>query len=462
MLARISFAGLCTVLAFARAALALPPDGQLDPAFNGTGIVLVTFAPAGYNTANLFAVAQPGAGKLLLLGESSNAGEIGSLELARLLSSGVPDPDFGDSGIATITTPQPGLRAVVPDADGGTLLIYTATGFVGTYGTICRTLNSGALDPGYGNQGCVTPSPGSSWGLNGGALQTDGSLVVAGFEDVSMLGKRALLARIGSNGTLDTGFAPSNNGFFIDECAYPSPSIVSGCEFTAVTVARGGRIYADGEATSNGTNDLGNPMSLVPVYALTTVGVPDSNFGPAHDGRLFVAFSDDGRDRALSIALSPAGRIVASGLTTGSTDLAGRKGDAALAIVSDLGQVIGGGRFSIGTSNDAYYSQISVSAFQADGKLMLAGTTQLSSASDRMFAVDRLTSTFQPDANFGASGHGALVDLGLGAGSSANAAAIAFAGTQPLIAGTGGLASGDSKFAVIKLTAELIFADGFE
>ena len=447
------------ILSLSNSAFATLPDGQLDPGFGGNGVTTIGFSAAGYNTANLFGMAQPGSGKLLVLGKPTESGELGTLELARLLPDGTLDNGFGNNGRATSFF-DVGVGRAIADANGGAFIILTELSMTsGSFGAICRLTKGGDLDTNYASGGCRQVSfPGSTLtSLNSGALQSDGSVILAGFATSNATGyKQAALTRITTTGALDTSFAAS--GYFLDSCAGAELAATTNCALFTVTVTSD-RIYAAGEITVNAID------SDIIVLALTSGGALDNNFHG--NGRAVAAFdltaNVEMHDRGLAVVTSPGGGIAVGGYA-GYAPGPPLLTKAAAAFFDAQGNSTGAGTFYLGTSS-GYTSRIDVLALQGDGKVLLAGTTQTQQASHLQFAAARIAAgaDHHPDTNFGdGTGNGLLVDFGVADGAAAEATAIAFDGTRPVIAGTRTATSGDSEFAVIRLTSELIFANGFE
>ncbi|MEO6296680.1 MAG: hypothetical protein ABIO74_06220, partial [Dokdonella sp.] len=104
-------------------------------------------------------------------------------------------------------------------------------------------------------------------------------------------------------------------------------------------------------------------------------------------------------------------------------------------------------------------------AIQSDGKIVLAGVASLS-ASTNTLAVARFLDNGNQDSTFGNIGAGRFVGTFAPAtGTTDTGMAIAFApGNRLMIAGSGASGAGTDMldFGVLRLTLDLIFADGFE
>ena len=107
------------------------------------------------------------------------------MTLVQLDASGDFDPSFGDGGIATFA-PDPGAFHTVFDMarqpDGKILVVGALKSAVHEPSRIlvARFLDDGTPDPSFGTGGVVTTPVGEESEAHAVALQSDGSIVVAG------------------------------------------------------------------------------------------------------------------------------------------------------------------------------------------------------------------------------------------------------------------------------------------
>jgi uncharacterized delta-60 repeat protein len=183
--------------------------GALNTAVNLTGIVKKT-----YRSTNDFidTVAQAD-GKIVCVGDVQASGQTKDVVLARFNANGSPDTTFGTNGLAflsfTSTSDEFGT-AVAIDPVTKRIVIAGVTG-TGTKTDmfVARFLTTGRPDTTFGTAGKTKIDFGSSKtdGAVGLVVQKDSKVVVSGYSgSVASLSMAAALARLRSNGTLDTTF----------------------------------------------------------------------------------------------------------------------------------------------------------------------------------------------------------------------------------------------------------------
>jgi uncharacterized delta-60 repeat protein len=160
-------------------------DGSLDASFGGgDGIAAV---PVGAGSDSAEAVAIGSGGRVLATGRS----EIGSSDegagVAVLKSNGEPDPTFAGDGttIVEATSDKSDRGEAIAEVAGGRILIGDSTGNgAGDGFTLVRLLSTGLPDPEFGGgDGIVkTEIPGSDDGrLTDFVLRPDGRIVASGY-----------------------------------------------------------------------------------------------------------------------------------------------------------------------------------------------------------------------------------------------------------------------------------------
>lgn len=175
------------------------------------------------------------------------------------------DPTFGIDGIANevvLGEFEGGAVDLATTADGSVVLVGTAA----SHPAVLRYLPSGEIDKAFGEEGTVVLDA-ITGGFSAVALQADGRIVAAGYEEIGPFSSyRFLVARFEADGGLDDGFGTGG---------VVTARVGSG--FPRDVVVRGdGEIVAIGQGTP-GTSD----------YAALAVF-----FTP--DGVLDARFSDDG------------------------------------------------------------------------------------------------------------------------------------------------------------------------
>ena len=139
----------------------------------------------------------------ILLGGSLLFTKGGSTVVARLTETGALDPAFDGDGKASVPSSPAsflgeGVTAMALDPEGRPLLL-------GVTGSVRRLLETGALDPGFGEEGFarVAVSESSASDL---AVAPSGRIMVAGRGLVGT-GQEAFLGRLRPRGTTDPSFA---------------------------------------------------------------------------------------------------------------------------------------------------------------------------------------------------------------------------------------------------------------
>ena len=252
-------------------------------------------------------------------------------------------------------------------------------------------------DPSFGVNGIVTIPFGSSHdAAHALALQSDGKVVVAGWTQ-SQSDRDFAIARLNVNGSLDGGFG--SGGKVITP-------IGTNNEANAVTIDNWGRIVVAGYMVSGGV-------------------------GEAVVARYFANGSLDGSFNGTGMKAVP-------GYTANAIRTVGAGGSAQYIIVGGTSAQPGGDDFSLSrlenigsyhtwfngtgavmTSTSSGYDRLQAMAIQSDGKIVVAGSTQVGSAS--RFLVIRYNGNGTLDATFNVTGK---VSTTIGSNDHAKAIAI--------------------------------------
>lgn len=283
--------------------------------FNTDGSLDVSFAP--FLNGSVSALAIQTDGKLLIGGLFTEVDGVVRNRIARLNTDGSLDDTFdpnADSEVLEIVIQTDGRILV-----GGSFSSFTPNGGEGVArGRLARLLATGVVDPDF------TPSPNSR--VIAIALEADGKILIGGeFESIATLDgtihARERIARLAADGAVDEVFIPSINGSVLDLNVAPDGRILVAGSFTAVypvgaevfTVRRYiARFNADGTIdpgydpnanasisslyrladqkmlvggsfTSFRPNDATYAVVRNRVARLTVNGVPDINFSPHAD-----------------------------------------------------------------------------------------------------------------------------------------------------------------------------------
>jgi uncharacterized delta-60 repeat protein len=370
--------------------------------------------------------------KLVLAVVAASSAAFAGLALAR---AGDLDPNFGTGG--KVTTPFVGgdafAVAVALQADGKIVAAGHAAEGLG----LARYSADGTLDPTFGSDGTVTAGGGRASDI---AIQSDGKIVVARAERHSGATRFDFgVTRFDADGRLDATFGRSGSA----TTAFGRRASVSA---QGVAVQRDGRIVVFGEAWVGGEE---------PAF----VGARYNR-----NGRLDTSFSRDGRvmtllgsefpplDGAVDVAIQVDGKIVVAG---GAFGLARYNANGTL-------DRSFGRRGTVGPDFDALYDdQVFEVAIQRDRKIVVAGS-DVEEGYDyyfSSFALERYNRNGSRDRSF--KRDGTVRTTFTEPQSFAFALAIQADGKLVVAGTTGDEETGDSKFALARYNANGTLDDSF-
>jgi uncharacterized delta-60 repeat protein len=421
-----------TIITFA--ALASPAlAGDLDPSFAVDGAAVTDFA--GTDVADDVAI-QPD-GHIVVVGTSIPGGiGSGDFAVARYRPDGTLDTSLGGDGKLTTDFGSEDRAAAVVIQSDGKILVVGGTNMFNT-GTdagrfaLVRYNPDGTLDSTFGNGGLVTTTfGGGNAEALGVALQPDGKIVVGGetfFESPTGGTPNFGLARYNRDGSLDTTF--SGDGLVSTDFSLSSDSAQE------VFVQSDGRIVAAGSVFSNGSFNYGAARYL-----------PEGSLDASYDGDGRTVVDLGGDDRAWDAALQVDGKLVIVGWST-------------VAFASTFGIA----RFDTSGAPDPTFDVDGVTrtavgdsatargiAIQADGRIVVAGT------SGPDLAAVRYTSTGTLDVTFSGDGKSTTT---LGPFSQSTSVAIQSDG-KIVAAGLTGPQAGPYDFALVRYLASSADTDG--
>ena len=232
--------------------LRINSDGSLDTSFDpGTG------ADSRVKTITLQTD-----GKLLIGGYFENYNGINRNHIARINTDGSLDATF-DPGTGATST----VISIIEQPDGKIVIGGNFGAYNGTLRTCIARINTdGSLDATF------DPGSGASSFVSSLAMQLDGKIVIGGvftsYDDIS----RIRIARINTDGSLDLSFDPGNgaNDFINSLAILSDGKIVIGGNFTSyndITRNHIARINTDGSldtsfANGNGANENINSIII--------------------------------------------------------------------------------------------------------------------------------------------------------------------------------------------------------
>ncbi|MES2788201.1 MAG: delta-60 repeat domain-containing protein [Planctomycetota bacterium] len=192
----------------------LRTDGSLDTGFTGDGRKWIDLSGGGDDAGA--AVAIQSDGSIVVVGYSTSESGENNFAIARVTPNGSLDYSFSGDGKKTVSFNLGGsdrATSVAIQADGSIVVAGSASAANGDSDfAIARVTKSGGMDTTFSGDGRKTVS--YNLGANnvdeatGVAIQSDGSIVIAGYSQVSASGDFDFsVARLTSVGELDTLFA---------------------------------------------------------------------------------------------------------------------------------------------------------------------------------------------------------------------------------------------------------------
>ncbi len=181
----------------------LTTTGDLDTGFNGTGRLVTSFG-----AADRLAAVKVQTNNAIVVGGASGTDGI----VARLTSSGAPDPSFSGDGERT-NLPLT-VRALILQPDGKIVVggQSPAKDFA-----LLRLNPDGSTDSGFGGSEGVVNDLGGSDSVTALALDGDGKVVAAGFGHGSDGAGHTIVRRYNSDGTRDVAFKVTDRAFGLDD-----------------------------------------------------------------------------------------------------------------------------------------------------------------------------------------------------------------------------------------------------
>ena len=292
------------------------------------GDVDLSFDPGSGVDGTIYSIAVQSDGKVLIGGDFTTVKGLVRNRIARLNADGSGDNSFNPGTGANF-----GVRSVVVQPDGKVLI---GGGFTTVNGlprnSVARLNSDGSLDTGF------NPGAGANGGVRSIALQTDGKVLIGGgFFSVNGIGRNRI-ARLNANGSLDTSFDPGSGA-------------TGGIDATVLSVA----LQADDKVIIGGGFSSVNGTNRYFVARLNADGSLDTSFNPE---TVYPGFSSR---QVSSAALQPDGKILIGGYFTTAN------GSATIARLNTNGVL--DASFNPGTGANDVYSV----AMQTDGKVLIAG-----------------------------------------------------------------------------------------
>ena len=299
-------------------------DGSVDASFNFT---------ADFNYTKITATALQQNGKIIVLGTFSNVSGQLFDRIFRLNSDGSLDTSFKSfSGEAS----TPLLETIVIQSDDKILLggDFDAINFDDinsvTLSKIARLNSDGTYDTSFDSSVGIN----SVGYVNSIALQPDGKIIVGGFFQSYNNVDRGKIARLNTDGSLDSSFNPGIG--------------VGNGEVNSISIQSDGKIIIVGNFIDY------NNISRNRIARLNPDGSLDTNFN----------LGTGASSRIVSISIQPNDKIIIGGYFTSYNGIA-RSGIARLNADGSLDT-----SFNVGTGVN---SVVATTSIQSDGKIMVGG-----------------------------------------------------------------------------------------
>ena len=362
-------------------------NGTLDNDFSGDG--KVTTDIGSNSNDDLRSVALQSDSKIIVSGTTNN-----DFSVVRYNSDGTLDTNFSGDGKLSNGVCAGSCDAwsngVAVQANGKIIAVGGWEASEASDFLVARMSTNGDLDNTFGVEGKVNTNIGtrtSGDSASSVAVQTDGKIIVVG-----ITGTNFAIARYNINGTNDTEFG-DNGKVSTDIGTYSNDE--------AIAVA----IQTDGKIVVVGTSLLSNSWDFV-VVRYNSNGSLDTTFdgetGTNANGKVTTNFGSGSHEYARAVAIQADGKIIVAGDTNvgNSSDFAvvryNQDGSLDTTFDGETGTNANGKiTTDIGTDSNEYARSI---AIQTDGKIIVAGETNLGNSSD--FAVLRYNSNGSLDTTF--------------------------------------------------------------
>lgn len=279
---------------------------------------------------------------------------------ARLNANGTLDVDFGNGSGADVVP----INTMALQPDGKVLIAGNFTSIHGVSRTRIARLNSdGSLDTTF------NPGTGPDNQVVSIALQPDGKILIGGYFSNVQGTSRSFLARLNADGSLDTSFAAV-------------PFVIDGNSWRVEALA----IQPDNKILAGGSFYFSGSPFKAGIVRLNTNGTVDSSFNPGAGAHL--NGNPNSLRSVLSISLQRDGNIIIGGAFTGYNNTNRNY----IARISSTGVL--DTTFNPSADNTVYGTLV-----QADGKILVGGNfTTISATALNRFA--RLNSSGALDTAF--------------------------------------------------------------
>ncbi|RYE18800.1 MAG: hypothetical protein EOP51_21195 [Sphingobacteriales bacterium] len=332
----ISYYQRLLCLFFINLAFVLPSFGQ--PGSNDASFNTIDVGSGGAS-GSILCMAVQSDGKIVIGGSFTTYNGVARNGIARLNADGSLDATFAPG-----TGVNGSLQALAIQSDGkivigGIFFSYNGT----TRANIARVNTDGSLDAGF------TPGTGTSSTIYAMSIQTDGKIIIGGTFTTYNGTARNNIARLHTNGSLDTDFNPGTGAGGTGAYIYTTS------------------IQTDGKIIIGGQFTFFNGTARSRVARLNTDGTVDMSFSPGTGAN----------NNLRTSAIQSDGKIIIGGLFTSYNGTARNR----ICRLNADGSLDAG--FNPGSGAD---NTITISAIQTDGKIIIGGmfTTYNTTAINRL------------------------------------------------------------------------------
>jgi uncharacterized delta-60 repeat protein len=291
---RALVAGICVSATLGRQVFCVArfnTDGSLDTTWNGVGYVVTSIGTLSDSASAIIALDD---GRVIVAGSCAMGSGRSDVCLVRYGNDGAPDMSWGNSGKVLTRVPGDGgiINSAVVQSDGS-VLVAGYCREISVNLCVLRYGTTGVPDNAWGVQGIVVLSiANNESAANTIFLQQDGRAIVAGVcYNGTVNGSCA--ARLNSNGSLDTSW--NGTGYVIRQAP-------GGESFNAIARQPDGKLIFAGGCT----NGFANAFCATRFFPDGTI---DLSWG--NNGKATTTFS--GGDGATGIAIGTDGRVLLAG-----------------------------------------------------------------------------------------------------------------------------------------------------
>jgi uncharacterized delta-60 repeat protein len=369
------------------AVVRLLQDGSLDPTFGTGGKTSLQF---GNSDDEATGVAIQPDGKIVVAGWTLVNATDHDFAVARLTANGAPDPTFGNKGLTSVSFNLGGGKddranavALGKDAQGNTTIILAGFAQVSDIDydfAVARLTANGALDPTFGAGGLggkvTVPFNLNATGANDDranalTLASDGSIILAGYAQVSATDFDFAIAGVTPVGGLNPNFATQGTGTFSFNQGANNDDRATGVTFRTVAVPHFG------------------PITYLDVSGTVQVSPTDFDFGLIELGTNGKPLPSPIPPKVIPINAIPGGVDQANGITLLTTVQAGYGASGTSVLIGSAQVSANGSNFAF-TGASASPTLVSFSADNSSRDVARAGlyvTSSIQPAVSRLVLV---------------------------------------------------------------------------